>query len=67
LLEGHLACVVTFTDGDHVWRAMQTKGSDIGPEIRYTLLLATTRRCLSADNKSFDIVVESSTRVPINP
>lgn len=67
LLEGHLACVVTFTDGDHVWRVMQTTGSDRGTEIMYTLLLATTRRWLSADNKSFDSVVESFKRVLINP
>ena len=70
-LNGHSACIVTFTQGSAIWRVMQTTGSDRGTGIMYTLLLTTTVQTSNGpttdDFLSLRRVADSFRRIPVTP
>jgi hypothetical protein len=66
-LNGHRACIVTFTQGSAIWRVMQTTRSDRGTGVMYTLLLTTTAQWSRDDFLSLRRVADSFKRIPVTP
>lgn len=66
-LGGRRACIVTFTRGNTIRRLTQTKGTDRGAGIMYTLLLTTTAQWSRDDFLLFRRVTDSFKRTSVTP